>query len=83
MEAFYKHRSLASRLALLFKIVAKESGEKKALEEMAEELMFVAEIDQKAEALPLAKWLLQEDARFDREEERAKAEYLARKAAAS
>lgn len=82
-EAFYKHRSLASRLALLFKIVAKESGEKKALEEMAEELMFVAEIDQKAEALPLAKWLLQEDARFDREEERAKAEYLARKAAAS
>lgn len=61
----------------------KESWEKKALEEMAEELMFVAEIDQKAEALPLAKWLLQEDARFDREEERAKAEYLARKAAAS
>jgi hypothetical protein len=81
-EAFYKHRSLASRLGHLFRIIAKQGGEERALEEITEELMFVAEIDQEAEALVLAKWLLQEDARFEKEHERAKADYLARKAAA-
>jgi len=82
-EAYWKHRTLASRLGHIFRVYAREGDKNRALNEASEELMFIAEIDQKAEALHLVKWFLQEDNRFDEEAKRGKAEYRARKASHS
>ncbi|MBB4364994.1 rubredoxin [Bradyrhizobium sp. CIR18] len=79
-DAYWKHRYLTSRLRHIFRVFAKEGGEARGLEEAAEELMFVAEIDEQSEALHLIRWFLQEDEHFGGEEARRKAEYHARKA---
>jgi rubredoxin len=78
-EAYWKHRALASRLGHIFRVHAREGGRDRGLEEASEELMFIAEIDEKSEALHLVKWFLQEDTRFDEEAMRSKAAYRARK----
>lgn len=79
-EAYWKHRALASSLGHIFRIHGREGGKTRGLEEASEELMFIAEIDQKSGALYLVNWFLQEDMRFDEEAKRSKAAYRARKA---
>lgn len=61
-------------------VFVRGADNKRAFEGVVEEIMFVAEINDKGEALHLAKWMLQEEARFDKEGERRKAEYLVQKA---
>lgn len=79
-EAYSKHRSLASRLRHIFKVMAlNNGGEQRAMDEIAEEVMFTAELDDRAEAYRLAKWFLREAARFDDEEDRRKAAYIEKK----
>lgn len=82
-EAYWKHRALASRLGHIFRVHAREGDRDRGLEEASEELMFIAKIDEKSEALHLVKWFLQEDTCFDGEAMRSKAAYRARKTSGS
>ncbi|WP_346294834.1 hypothetical protein LRC39_15170 [Rhodopseudomonas sp. P1] len=80
-DAYFKHRALASRIQNLYKRFLRFENEASAIREVTEEVMYVAEIDELDEASILARWLLDEAARFDQEEENNKREYLASKAA--
>jgi hypothetical protein len=70
-DAYWKHRALASRLGHIFKVVAAKRGEKAGLEELIEELTFIAQIDDRSEATRLAEWLLQENARIGEDDARS------------
>lgn len=80
-EAYSKHRAFASSIQFQHKRFLRFANKTDALREIAQEVMFVADIDDVEEATSLAEWLLGEAVRFDAEEERRRAEYLAAKAA--
>jgi len=78
--AYWKHQSMVSRLDAWFGVSKRLDGEERAIEIIAGEIMFEAEIDDMAEAIKLARWVLIEAARAKAASEDRRAEYLAAKA---
>jgi len=80
-DAFWKHRALASRLGNIFRIYTRDLGKQKGFEAAVDELMSISQIDDQTEATRLTHWLLQENTRLTEEDDKARTERRAQKAA--